>query len=249
MIPPDSVDLTAYDAWLFDLDGVVTDTARVHAAAWKAAFDPFLAEEADRTGVPQAPFDPVDEYLRFVDGRPRADGVRTFLGSRGIQLEEGRPGDPPSARTVAGIADGKNELVHGVLDADGVDVYANTVTLIEVLRSHEVLTAVVSASENTVAVLAAAGLTDLFDVRVDGLVARELHLAGKPAPDTYREAARLLGVPPARAVVVEDALVGVEAGRSGGFGMVVGVDRHGLSAALIAHGADVVVADLAEFLP
>ncbi len=249
MIPPDAVDLTAYDAWLFDLDGVVTDTARVHAKAWKAAFDRLLAEEAERTGVPQAPFDPVDEYLRFVDGRPRADGVRTFLASRGIRLEEGRPGDPPSARTVIGIADGKNEWVHRALDADGVDVYAGTVTLIEVLRSHEVLTAVVSASENTVAVLAAAGLTDLFDVRVDGLVARELHLAGKPAPDTYREAARRLGVPPARAVVVEDALVGVEAGRSGGFGLVVGVDRHGQVGALAEHGADVVVTDLGELLP
>ena len=205
MIPPDTVDLTAYDAWLFDLDGVVTDTARVHAAAWKAAFDPFLAEEAARTGLPQAPFDPVDEYLRFVDGRPRADGVRTFLGSRGIHPEEGRPGDSPSTRTVSGIADGKNELVHRVLETEGVDVYGSTVALIGVLRSHEVLTAVVSASENTTAVLAAAGLADLFDVRVDGLVAQDLQLAGKPAPDTYREAARRLGVPPARAVVVEDA--------------------------------------------
>jgi HAD superfamily hydrolase (TIGR01509 family) len=228
---------------------VVTDTARVHAAAWKAAFDPFLAAEAERTGVPQAPFDPVDEYLRFVDGRPRADGVRTFLDSRGIHPDEGRPGDPPSARTVLGIADGKNELVHQVLVADGVDVYGGTIALIEVLRSHEVLTAVVSASENTEAVLAAAGVADLFDARVDGLVARDLHLAGKPAPDTYREAARLLGVPPARAVVVEDALVGVEAGRSGGFGLVVGVDRHDQADALAAHGADVVVHDLAEFLP
>lgn len=249
MIAPDAVDLTAYDAWLFDLDGVVTDTARVHAAAWKAAFDPVLAGEAERTGVRQAPFDPVDEYLRFVDGRPRADGVRTFLESRGIRPEEGSAGDPPSAGTIMGIADGKNELVHRVLAAEGVDVYAGTVALLALLRSHGVLTAVVSASENTVVVLSAAGVTDLFDARVDGLVARDRHLAGKPAPDTYREASRLLGVPPARAVVVEDALVGVEAGRSGGFGMVVGVDRHGLSAALIAHGADVVVADLAEFLP
>jgi beta-phosphoglucomutase family hydrolase len=249
VIPAGAVDLTAYDAWLFDLDGVVTDTARVHAAAWKAAFDPFLAEEAARTGVPQAPFDPVDEYLRFVDGRPRADGVRTFLESRGIRPDEGSPGDPPSTRTVAGIADGKNELVRRVLDADGVDVYDGTVALIEVLRSHEVMTAVVSASENTAAVLTAAGLTGLFDVRVDGRMAHDLHLAGKPAPDTYREAARRLGVPAARAVVVEDALVGVEAGRSGGFGMVVGVDRHGQGEALAAHGADVVVTDLGELLP
>ena len=161
----------------------------------------------------------------------------------------GPSGDFPSTRTVSGIADGKNELVHRVLETEGVDVYGSTVALIGVLRSHEVLTAVVSASENTTAVLAAAGLADLFDVRVDGLVAQDLQLAGKPAPDTYREAARRLGVPPGRAVVVEDALVGVEAGRSGGFGMVVGVDRHGQGDALAAHGADVVVADLGELLP
>ncbi len=248
MIPPDAVDLNAYDAWLFDLDGVVTDTARVHAAAWKAAFDPFLVDEADRTGVPQAPFDPVGEYLRFVDGRPRSDGVRSFLDSRGIHPDEGRPGDPPSAGTVLGIADGKNELVHRLLTREGIEVFGGTVALIEVLRAREVLTAVVSASENTRAVLAAAGITDLFDACVDGQVARDRHLAGKPAPDTYREAARVLGVPPARAVVVEDALVGVEAGRAGGFGMVVGVDRRGRADTLAAHGADVVVRDLDEFL-
>jgi beta-phosphoglucomutase family hydrolase len=245
----DPVDLTAYDAWLFDLDGVVTDTARVHAAAWKAAFDPVLEAEGTRTGVRQEPFDPVDDYLRFVDGRPRADGVRGFFAARGLELGEGSPGDPPGAHTVCGIADAKNELVRRVLATDGVAVYPGTLALLELLRSHEVRTAVVSASENTGAVLAAAAIGDLFDARVDGLVARELHLPGKPAPDTYVEAARVLGVPPSRAVVIEDALAGVAAGRSGGFGLVVGVDRVGQARALAEHGADVVVGDLAELLP
>jgi len=173
----DRVDLTAYDAWLFDLDGVVTDTARVHAAAWKAAFDPVLAAEGVRTGTRQDPFDPVDDYLRFVDGRPRADGVRGFFASRWLELDEGSPGDPPGTGTVRGIAAGKNELVRQVLATDGVAVYPGTLALLELLRSHEVRTAVVSASENTGAVLVAAGIGDLFDARVDGLVAR---LQSKP---------------------------------------------------------------------
>jgi beta-phosphoglucomutase family hydrolase len=244
-----AVDLAAYDAWLFDLDGVVTDTARVHAAAWKAAFDPLLEAEAARTGTRQAPFDPVDDYLRFVDGLPRADGVRRFLASRGLELDEGSPGDPPGALTVCGIADGKNELVRRVLAADGVDVYPGSLALLELLRTRGVRTAVVSASENTDAVLSAAGIGALFDARVDGVDARELGLPGKPAPATYLEAARRLGVPPARAVVVEDALAGVEAGRSGGFGLVVAVDRVGQAPALVRHGADVVVGDLADLLP
>ena len=231
MIAGGAVDLTAYDAWLFDLDGVVTDTARVHAAAWKAAFDP------------------ADDYLRFVDGRPRADGVRAFLASRGLALDEGSPGDPPGAHTVCAVADGKNELVRQVLATEGVAVYPGTLALLELLRGHEVRTAVVSASENTGAVLDAAGIGDRFDARVDGLVARDLRLPGKPAPDTYLEAARRLGVAPSRAVVVEDALAGVEAGRSGGFGLVVGVDRVGQSRALAEHGADVVVGDVADLLP
>ena len=167
----------------------------------------------------------------------------------GWNSTKGCSGDPPGARTVWGVADGKNELVRQVLATDGVAVYPGTLALLELLRSHEVRTAVVSASENTGAVLVAAGIGDLFDARVDGLVARELRLPGKPAPDTYLEAARVLGVPPERAVVIEDALAGVEAGRSGGFGLVVGVDRVGHAPALAEHGADVVVADLADLLP
>jgi len=247
--PADGVDVVAFDAWLFDLDGVVTDTAELHAAAWKETFDPVLALEAERTGVPQRPFDPDEDYRRFVDGRSRADGVRTFLASRGIRLDEGLPGDPPSAGTVFGTANRKNERLLGLLAGGGVTACGGAVDLIEVLRTHGVATALVSASENAGAVLAGAGIEALFDARVDGLVVRDLHLAGKPAPDSYLEAARLLGVPPSRAVVVEDALAGVEAGRAGGFGLVVGVDHGGQADALVAHGADVVVGDLAELLP
>ncbi|HEY5109257.1 MAG TPA: beta-phosphoglucomutase family hydrolase [Acidimicrobiales bacterium] len=244
-----TVGLDAFDAWLFDLDGVLTDTAEVHAAAWKLAFDPVLAEESERRTSPVAAFDPVDDYLRYVDGRPRADGVRTFLDARGIRLGEGHPGDGPSARTVCGIANGKNDLVRHILDTRGVRVFPGAVTLLHALRARRVRTAVVSASENTGAVLRSGGISDLIDVCVDGIVVRERCLAGKPAPDSYLEAARMLEVPPARAVVVEDALVGVEAGRSGRFGLVVGVDHGGQAAELIEHGADVVVSDLADLVP
>ena len=247
--PGGAVDLTAYLAWLFDLDGVLTDTAEVHAAAWKAAFDPILAVESASRGVPLVPFDPADDYLRFVDGRPRTDGVRTFLGARGIRLDEGRPGDRPAARTVAGVANGKNDLLLDILERDGVRVCSGAVNLLRTLRAGAVRTAVVSASENTRAVLRAGGIDGLMDICVDGIVVRQRGLAGKPAPDSYLEAARLLDVPPERAVVVEDALVGVEAGRSGGFGLVVGVDHRGQRDALVAHGADIVVGDLADLVP
>ena len=238
-----------FGAWLFDLDGVLTDTAGVHAAAWKAAFDRVLEEESARTGAPYVPFDRNDDYLRYVDGRPRAEGVRTFLASRGIHLEDGRPDDPPTTRTVAGVSNWKNELFQQELETSGVTVFPGSRAFVEYLRSRGVRTAVVSASENTRAVVDAGGIAGLFDVCVDGLVARRMHLAGKPAPDTYVEAARMLEVPPTRSVVVEDALVGVEAGREGGFALVVGVDRVGQAAALTAHGADVVVDDLSTLIP
>ncbi len=243
------MNLTDFDAWLFDLDGVLTDTAGLHAAAWKRAFDPVLADWATRSGTAVHPFDPVDDYLRYVDGMPRADGVRTFLLSRGIRLPEGDPGDTPSDRTVAGIANGKNDLLQELIETTGITLFDGAVTLVRALRDAGVRTAVVSASENTRAVLGAAGVTGLFDACVDGTVVRERHLAGKPAPDSYLEAARMLGVAPASAVVVEDALAGVEAGRSGQFGLVVGVDHSGQAAQLRAHGADIVVSDLAEFVP
>ena len=235
------VDPGSYRAWLFDLDGVLTRTADVHAAAWRAAFDRFLDAEGVAPG-----FDPVDDYLRFVDGKPRADGVRGFLASRSIVLPDGAEGDPPTARTVAGIAGSKNELFRATLARDGVARFDGAVAFVRSLRAAGIATAVVSASENTRAVLGAAGITDLFDVCVDGTVVRDHHLAGKPAPDSYLEAARQLAVAPAEAAMVEDALVGVEAGRSGGFALVVGIGEDGHRADLLAHGADVVVADLAD---
>jgi beta-phosphoglucomutase family hydrolase len=238
---PDDWVPTDYSAWLFDLDGVLTRTAEVHAAAWAEAFDRFL--DAEGTG-PR--FDPADDYLRYVDGKPRADGVRSFLASRGIELPDGEPSDPPTAHTVAGIASAKNRLFREILDRRGVSVFDGAVSFVRALREQGVPTAVVSSSENTRAVVDAAGIAELFDVCVDGVVVRNRHLAGKPAPDSYLEAARELGVDPARTAMVEDALAGVEAGRAGGFGLVVGVDHAGRADELRRHGADVVVGDLAE---
>ena len=239
-------------AWLFDLDGVLTRTADIHAAAWKAAFDEFLSTRVPSDGGPDAPpagFDPVDDYLRYVDGRPRADGVRTFLASRGIALPEGAVDDPPTVHTVMGLANAKNRLVREILDSRGVAVYDGAVELVRSLRARGVPTAVVSASENTPAVLRAAGIIGLFDACVDGTVVKERKLAGKPAPDSYLEAARILGIDPSLAAIVEDAQAGVEAGRAGHFGLVVGVDHTGQADELRSHGADIVVGDLAELLP
>jgi beta-phosphoglucomutase family hydrolase len=230
-------------ALLFDLDGVLTKTATVHAAAWKQMFDELLA---DRDG--QAPFDADRDYTEYVDGKPRLDGVRSFLQSRGISLPEGSPDDPPGAPTVHGLAARKNDLVGAVLERDGVEVYDGSVRYVRAARDAGLRRAVVSSSANTEAVLRAAGIADLFDARVDGTVAEREHLRGKPAPDTFLAGARALGATPEHAVVFEDALAGVEAGRAGAFGFVVGVDRHGAPDALRAHGADRVVGDLAELL-
>lgn len=249
-----AVDFDAFDAWLFDMDGVLTKTASVHAAAWKQAFDEFLRHEAARSGTPFVPFDPEDDYERYVDGEPREDGVRNFLASRGITLPEGSSDDPPDARTVNGLGNRKNGLVLEVMQREGVTVYDGAVVLVKRLRELGVRVGVVSASENTGAALKAAGIADLFDAQVDGHVVKDRHLAGKPAPDSYLEGARMLGALPERAVVVEDALAGVEAGRAGKFALVVGVDNHDGNGAheyadeLRAHGADVVVADLRELL-
>ncbi len=242
------VDIGAYRGWLFDLDGVLTKTADVHAAAWKQAFDGFLDAETKRSGKTFAPFDPVADYQRYVDGEPRADGVRHFLAARGIELPAGADDDPSDARTVAGLGNRKNDIMLQVLRTSGVDVYPGAVTLVKALRGQGTPTAVVSASENTHAALQAARIADLFDAVVDGHVVKQRMLAGKPAPDSYLEGARTLGISPGQAVVVEDALAGVEAGRAGHFGLVVGVDHHQHAAQLLAHGADVVVTDLAELL-
>ncbi len=237
------VDPAGFRAWLFDLDGVLTRTADVHADAWKATFDPVL----DAGGL-APPFDPVGDYFAYVDGRPRADGVRRFLASRGLEIPEGEPGDQPDALTVAGIAASKDARFLEALARDGVEVLDGALSLLGQLRARGVATAVVSASENTRAVLASAGIADLIDVCVDGIAVRERHLAGKPAPDSYLEAAKLLDVVPGDAVIVEDALVGMEAGRAGGFGLVVGIDHRGHSADLFAHGADVVVTGLDQLM-
>ncbi|MEH1015292.1 beta-phosphoglucomutase family hydrolase [Micromonospora sp. CPCC 206060] len=235
-------------ACLFDLDGVLTQTARVHNAAWTETFNAYLRERSVATGEPYRPFDPGPDYHRYVDGKVRADGVRSFLASRGIVLPEGAPDDPPAAETVNGIGNRKNVILLERIHTDGVDVYPGSVTYLKAAAAAGLRRAVVSASANCRDVVDAAGLTDLLEVRVDGLVARAEGLRGKPYPDTFLAGAARLGVDPSRAVVFEDALAGVEAGRAGGFGYVVGVDRVGQADDLRAHGADVVVRDLAELL-
>jgi beta-phosphoglucomutase family hydrolase len=233
-------------ACLFDLDGVLTKTAKVHAAAWKEMFDTFLQERAQATGEPFIPFDSGADYNAYVDGKPRYDGVRSFLASRGIELPEGSPDDPPTANTVYGLGNRKNELVLALLKRDGVKAYEGSVRYVQTVRETGLHTAVVSASANCKDVLEAAGIEDLFEVRIDGIVAERKHLRGKPAPDTFLAAAEELGVEASNASVFEDALAGVEAGRAGKFGFVVGVDRVGQREALLEHGADVVVSDLSE---
>ena len=235
-----------YDAVLFDLDGVLTRTAAVHASAWKRLFDEFLTRRAERDGEPFVPFDEIDDYLRYVDGKPRVEGVAAFLESRGIDLPEGVPDDAEDAETRNGLGRCKDRYFLERLEQSGVETFASSIELVRLLRDYDVKTAVVSSSRNCKAVLEAAGIDELFDVRVDGLDLERHGLAGKPAPDTFLEAARRLGVEPARAVVVEDALAGVAAGRAGGFGLVVGVDRTGRSAALRDAGADAIVHDLCE---
>jgi beta-phosphoglucomutase family hydrolase len=235
-------------ACLFDLDGVLTRTAEVHATAWKAMFDDELRERAARTGEPFVPFDAAADYNEWVDGKPRADGVRSFLASRGITMPEGSPDDGPEDQTVQGLGARKNEIVLRLMRERGVRAYEGSVRYAGAVRRAGLETAVVSSSANCRPVLEAAGIADLFDAVVDGTVAERDHLRGKPAPDTFLAAARALGVGPSEAVVFEDALAGVEAGRAGGFAFVVGVDRVGHAADLLAHGADVAVQDLDELL-
>jgi len=238
----------AITALLFDLDGVLTKTAVVHDKAWKQTFDAFLKQRADASGEDFVPFDGDSDYNEYVDGKPRYDGVRSFLQSRGIELPEGEPDDPPTAETVCGLGNRKNELVLELIEKDGVEPYAGSVAFVKAAREAGLRRAVVSSSANCQDVLRAAGIEDLFEERIDGKVADEKHLQGKPAPDTYLAGAAALGVEPAAACVFEDAVSGVEAGRAGNFGHVVGVDRVHHADALRQHGADVVVDDLGELI-
>lgn len=243
--PPDPFAL-GLKAWLFDLDGVVTRTAKVHARAWKRLFDEFLA---GRQGDPEqlGPFRLPQDYIAYVDGKPRYEGVQSFLLARGIDLPWGDPGDSPDAPTVCGLGNRKNQYFNEVMDEDGVEIFDGTVALIEALRAKGVKTACVSSSKNCVPVLRRAGLVELFDAIFDGRDLEREQLPGKPRPDAFLRGAALLGVVPAEAIVVEDAVSGVEAGRAGNFALVIGVDRGSGRDALLAAGADVVVDDLSGF--
>jgi beta-phosphoglucomutase family hydrolase len=233
---------------LFDLDGVLTQTAKIHAQAWKQMFDDYLRDWAEAHGAEFEPFDRPTDYDEYVDGKPRLDGVRSFLSSRGIDLPMGSPSDPPEAETIHALGTRKNDIVLELIRQQGVEPYEGSVRFAEAVRERGLRRAVVSSSTNCRDVLVAAGIDGLFEEVVDGVVAEREGLAGKPAPDTFLFAGRRLGAEPAAAAVFEDALAGVESGRRGGFGWVVGVDRTGQAEALAQRGADIVVQDLAELL-
>jgi beta-phosphoglucomutase family hydrolase len=233
---------------LFDLDGVLTQTAKVHAAAWRQMFDAYLEERAEREGTEFVAFDPHADYDEYVDGKPRYEGVQSFLESRGIVLPRGEPTDPPDAETVDGLGNRKNQIVLKLIHDQGVEPYEGSVRYLHAARDAGLRRAVVSSSTNCKDVLEAAGIEGLLEVRMDGVVAEREQLKGKPAPDTYLKAAEMLGSEPSQCAVFEDALAGVESGRAGSFGCVVGVDRVGQAQALKQHGADLVVQDLAKLL-
>jgi beta-phosphoglucomutase family hydrolase len=236
-------------ACLFDLDGVLTDTASVHRKAWKAMFDSYLRDRAERTGEKFVPFDIDADYFTYVDGKKREDGVRSFLASRDITLPDGDPDDDPSRETVYGLGNRKNERFHDTIRQDGVTVFEGSRRYVDAVSAAGLAVAVVSSSANTREVLEVTGLDKFVQQRVDGVTMRQENIAGKPAPDSFLRAAELLKVKAAEAAVFEDALAGVQAGRAGNFGCVVGVDRVGQSEALRRNGADIVVTDLAELLP
>ncbi len=237
-------DFLSYDAWLFDLDGVITDTAAVHATAWKAMFDEFLKDRATDEGITFEPFT-VADYHTYVDGKPRYDGVAAFLKSRHADLPWGNPLDEQEALTVCGLGNRKNMLFNDILGRDGATLFESSAALIRALKAKGRRVAIVTSSKNCDTVLKSVGMSNVFEVKVDGNVAFDRQIPGKPNPDTYVEAARMLGVPVEKSVVVEDAISGVQAGRAGKFGLVIGIDRHG-GAGLENNGADIVVADLAE---
>jgi len=245
---PSAITRDQYDAVLLDLDGVITDTANMHATCWKQMFDAYLQQRAAARGEPFRPFEIATDYRLYVDGKPRFDGVRDFLTSRGIQLPEGSPDDPPQAETVGGLGNRKNDLVNKVIAEGGVEPYEGTVKLVQQLRHQGFKIAVVTSSQNCEAVLKAVKLDTCFEVRVDGNTIQAQHLAGKPAPDTFLTAAQRLGVEPTRAVIFEDAISGVQAGRNGNFGLVIGVARKGNAEELRHHGAHLVVNDLGELV-
>lgn len=235
-------------ACLFDLDGVLTETAKVHAAAWKEMFDGYLRERAEHSGEEFVAFDPVSDYDEYVDGKPRYEGVSSFLEARGIDLPQGQESDAADVKTIDGLGNRKNDIVLRMIKDQGVQAYDGSVRYVRAAREAGLARAVVSSSTNCRDVLLAAGIEDLFEERIDGVVAEREHLQGKPAPDTFLAGARALGVEPGQAAVFEDALVGVQAGRAGSFACVVGVDRVGQAKELREHGADIVVGDLAELL-
>ena len=248
-LPAPALNRQLFDAVLFDLDGVLTDTASIHAVCWKQLFDDFLRRRAEASGEPFQPFDVRSDYAAHVDGKPRYDGVRDFLGSRGITLAEGCSADPPGDNTVQALGNHKDAFFGDALESQGVEVFQSSIDLVKQLRHDGMKTAVVSASRHCAEVLDAAGIADLFDIRVDGNTIEALGIAGKPAPDSFLEAARELGAEPSRAVVIEDANSGVQSGRAGDFGLVVGVARKDNARELMANGADMTVTDLEELTP
>ncbi len=237
-----------YQAVLFDLDGVITSTASVHGLAWKQLFDEYLRQVAEKKDIPFVPFDADEDYRLYVDGKPRYEGVQSFLLSRGVSLPFGVPEDPPGMETCCGLGNKKNIFFNQALNRDGAQVFKGSVDLIHSLKAKGVRVAVVSSSKNCKVILERAGIAGLFELRLDGVEAEQEQIAGKPQPDTYIEAGRRLGVKPDKAVVVEDAISGVQAGRDGGFGLVIGVARSGNAQELLENGADIVVKDLGEFL-
>lgn len=246
---PVGLDLSRFDAVLFDLDGVLTQTADLHAAAWKLLFDEFLQARNVGRPIPHVPFDIDHDYPIYVDGKPRHEGVRSFLDARGIKLPLGSPSDTPDRKTVYGLGNGKDTYFEGQLRKKGVVVYPNSVRFLSLAKARGLKTGVVSSSHHTQEVLEAAGLTPFFETRMDGYEIDRLHLKGKPAPDSFWEASRRLNVLPQKTMVIEDALSGVQAGRAGGFGLVIGINRRDQAEELSRHGADIVVADLGELLP